>query len=270
MLKYSVCFSLLFVLFQGSPQGGAQTVDAGHMYTDYIEKDGAVEERDAKSITFFGDARWLAKQESPSSHWHKLPLLSSISLSDHDVSLGEMTYVSTLKGVTDMDVGFFPDVVRIDKKALSRIGHMKGIKGLTFYVTGVKEEDWTFLTKLSNLEYLSVDGEHLHLGDDFLQFASKIPSLETMNIPHCSKFTDNGIKKLESLQNLNHLWLSSSLITDESLKTMAKLEKLNTLRLVSPHLTGDGKKHLSKLKKLEEVTFETYCRDKLKRVRETD
>jgi Leucine-rich repeat (LRR) protein len=183
-----------------------------------------------------------------------------IDLAEHPVSAKEISRISTLKGVTGLDIGYFPDVVQIDGKALSKIGDIKGLRGLSFYITGVKEEDWSVLAKLSKLEYLRVDGEQLDLGDDFLQFVSRLKRLKTLQIAPHSNFSDEGIAKLASLQNLTELSLSSSLMTDRSLRTIGELKKLRILYLASPHLTDDAAERLANSRTFEEITVGKFHR----------
>jgi hypothetical protein len=183
-----------------------------------------------------------------------------IDLTDHPVSAEAIARISTLKGVTDLDIGYFPDVVRTDGKALSSIGDIKGLRGLSFFITGVKEKDWSFLAKLSKLEYLHVDGEQLDLGDEFLQFVSRLKRLKTLRIAPESDFSDEGIAKLASLQNLTELRLSSSLMTDRSLTTISELKKLRILSLWSPRLTDDAAEHLANLREFQNIAIGSFHR----------
>ncbi len=183
-----------------------------------------------------------------------------IDLAEHPVSAEGVAHVSTLKGVTDLDIGYFPDVVRIDGKALSKIGDIRSLRGVNFFITGVKEKEWSFLAKLSKLEYLHVDGQQLNLGDDFLQLVSKLKRLKTLRIIPHSNFSDEGIARLASLQNLTELSLSSSLITDRSLRTIGELKKLRFLYLASPRLTDDAAEHLSSLREFQAITVGNFHR----------
>jgi hypothetical protein len=103
-------------------------------------------------------------------------------ITEHPISAEGIARIAALKGVTDLDIGFFPDVVEIDGNALAGIGKIRGLRGLTFYITGVnvKEKDWSFLAKLTELESLWVYGEELDLGDDFLQFVSELTTLKEL------------------------------------------------------------------------------------------
>lgn len=177
-----------------------------------------------------------------------------VDFTEHPVSAAIISRISTMKGVTALDIGYFPDVVQIDGKALSKIGCIKGLRSLNCYITGVNEDDWQFLAKLSDLEELLVDGERLELGDDFLRYVSRLKNLRTLRIQQ-SDFTDEGIKKLASLKNLTELSLTSPLMTDRSLKTISEFSKLKTLYLSSPHLRDDKPKDLSNLKELQELTI---------------
>jgi len=167
-----------------------------------------------------------------------------IDLTEHPVSVEEIARISTTKDVAGLSIGSFPDAVEIDGKALAEIGNITTIRGLDFFITGVKEKDWAFLSRLKKLEHLHIDGEHLELGDNFLEVASKLHSLKTLRVIPESGFSDAAIAKLASLRNLTELDLSSSLMTDQSLKVMAGFKKLKSLRLQSPNVS---KKEAEKL-----------------------
>jgi hypothetical protein len=228
----TIWLSVQFVLAQHFPQAGAQPSHPVRVWLDSKEDGNRKDGTKSKGT------------------W--------IDLTDHPVSAEEIAYISTLKGVTGLDIGYFPDVVRTDGKALSKIGDIKGLRDLSFYITGVEEKDWSFLTKLSKLDYLHVDGEQLDLGDDFLRFVSRLKALKTLRIMPQSNFSDEGIGKLASLQNLTELSLTSSLMTDRSLKTIGELKKLNTLFLASPHLSDEAAKRISKLREFRAISVGSF------------
>jgi hypothetical protein len=181
---------------------------------------------------------------------------------EHPISAEGIARIAALKGVTDLDIGFFPDVVEIDGKALAGIGKIEGLRGLTFYITGVnlKEKDWAFLAKLTEMDSLWVYGEELDLGDDFLQFVSELKALKELVIFPRGKFSDEGVAKLASLQNLTELRLCSSLMTDRSLRTMGELKELRVLDLWSPHLTDDAAERLADSREFEEISVRYFYR----------
>lgn len=231
--RLTIWLSVLFILAQYFPHAGAQP---SHPVRVWLEnKDDANGKLGTKSKT------------------------TSIDLAGHPVTVETIARISSLKGVTMLDIGYFPDAVRIDGKALAEIGELKGLRGISCYITGVEEKEWSFLAKLSKLEYLDVDGEQLNLGDDFLQFVSRLEKLKMLRIAH-SNFSDKGIAKLAALQNLTELRLSSSLMTDRSLQTIGDFKKLRILYLWSPHLTDKAAEQLSKRSAFEEITVGSFHR----------
>ena len=116
------------------------------------------------------------------------------------------------------------------------------------------------MATLTELEPLWVDGEELDLGDDFLQFVSELTTLKELVIGPRGKFSDEGVAKLASLQNLTELYLSSSLMTDRSLRTIGELKELRVLSLWSPHLTDDAAEHLANSREFEEIRVRYFYR----------
>jgi hypothetical protein len=134
--RLTIWLYVLFILAQYFPQTRAEPIHTVRVWLG--DKDSAKED------------------DGPKREW--------IDLTEHPVSAEGIARISTLNDVSGLDIGYFPDVVRIDGKALCKIGDIKGLRNLNFYITGVKEKDWSFLAKLPKLEYLDVDGEQLNLG----------------------------------------------------------------------------------------------------------
>ncbi len=61
-----------------------------------------------------------------------------------------------------------------------------------------------------------------------------------------AKVTDEGLKELAGLENLQTLFLAGTAITDAGLKELAKLKNLTTLVLRSTKVTNNGVKELQK------------------------
>ena len=74
--------------------------------------------------------------------------------------------------------------------------------------------------------------------------------------------TDEGIMHLSDLKQLTSIYVGSG-ITDEALKVLGELPNLEVLNAVGSELTGDGLKHLVPAKKLRELhLFWQWGRDK--------
>ena len=86
--------------------------------------------------------------------------------------------------------------------------------------------------------------------DEGLKDVAKLQQLEWLILIN-TKITDAGFKDVAKLQKLGELVLEKTQITDEGLKEVAKLQKLGELDLTSTKITDAGLKHVAKLKELK-------------------
>ena len=91
--------------------------------------------------------------------------------------------------------------------------------------------------------------------DEGLKEVAKLKQLEALYLDG-TKTTDAGLKEVAKLQKLTHLFLGDTQITDEGLKEVAKLKQLEELNLYDCTKTTDtGLKEVAKLQNLERLSL---------------
>ena len=83
---------------------------------------------------------------------------------------------------------------------------------------------------------------------------SVFPQLRDLDLSY-SPFTDEGMRSLAGLKNLQRLMLRDTLVTDDGLKYLKNLTNLEELDLSGTHVTGRGVEYLSNLKALRSLSL---------------
>jgi Leucine-rich repeat (LRR) protein len=106
------------------------------------------------------------------------------------------------------------------------------------------------LCKVKQLRSLNLSGSNVD--DDGLQTIAGIPSLERLELSHCVKITDAGVRHLAKLSNLTELDLRGTKTSDAALAALATMPNLRRLKLRETLVTKRGVEQLSpSLKMLE-------------------
>jgi len=165
----------------------------GQFLNGYYLKDKRGE---IEGVVCRGKAEWLAKQEDPASHFHKLPYLKYLTLAGHAISLEEMKYVASLKNLQALDIGSVSwglpeDDVTISGESLAQIGTMVGLVELEVKATGLIDKDLAFLPQCKSLKSLLVESD-LSFSDVFLRYATQSKSLECLEVRGAGDFSDDA------------------------------------------------------------------------------
>jgi len=86
--------------------------------------------------------------------------------------------------------------------------------------------------------------------DETLKHLSGLSNLQDLWLDN-QGITDNGLKHLSGLSNLQELSLNNTAITDNGLKHLSGLSNLQFLSMFNTKITDEGLKHLSGLKNLQ-------------------
>lgn len=89
----------------------------------------------------------------------------------------------------------------------------------------------------------------------WLKKLAALKSLRSLNIGGSLGLTDEGLKELSGLKDLQGLYLFYAPVTDEGLKELAGLKKLQTLDLSHTRVTGTGFKELAGLTSLQALNL---------------
>ncbi len=90
--------------------------------------------------------------------------------------------------------------------------------------------------------------------DEALKPLSALPQLQWLSL-RGTQITDAGLEYLRPLRNLRWLWLSDTAVTDRGLTVLGELTKLEKLWLDRTKITSSGLQALSRLKKLRLVSL---------------
>jgi Leucine-rich repeat (LRR) protein len=88
--------------------------------------------------------------------------------------------------------------------------------------------------------------------DEGIKELAGLKNLQTLHLTF-TKVTHVGLKSLAGLQELQSLNLSGAQVTDAALKALAGFRKMQTLGLAAGRFTDDGLKELARLKNLHYV-----------------
>ena len=112
-----------------------------------------------------------------------------------------------------------------------------------------------FLESLTNLQYLNLSGAES--GDEVCASIQSLTGLKQLVLERC-KLTDNGLKKISGLVDLNYLDLSdNSDISDNGLSSIKEMKNLRTLRLDSNKLLSAASDEIfASLPSLSYLSFE--------------
>jgi hypothetical protein len=113
------------------------------------------------------------------------------------------------------------------------------------------DPDISFLIHLPDLRYLSLRGELV--SDDFLKLlADKLPQLVELNFGQ-STITDEGLKQIGRLRDLEVLHIDADGVTDSGLQHVAGLTRLRRLGLNSSQIGDAGMNYLASLSRLKSL-----------------
>ena len=121
------------------------------------------------------------------------------------------------------------------------------------FVRGFKVRRWEngLLAKLPNPETpFGLDLSGSRITDDGLKEIVNLTNLQSLSLGGC-KVTDRGIKELANFKRLEALDLSITRITDAGLKDLAKIKSLRTLNLGDTEITDAGLNELVAIEGLE-------------------
>ena len=112
------------------------------------------------------------------------------------------------------------------------------------------------VVELERVTYLDFSFSKTPITDESLKDVAKLQNLEELNL-RSTDITDAGLKGVAKLQKLTKLNLEYTQITDEGLKDVAKLQKLGYLNLKFTRITDEGLQDVAKLKNLATLFLST-------------
>jgi|GEM_PF-3787221 len=135
-----------------------------------------------------------------------------------------------------------------DAEELKQIGRLSDLRELCLIGCDLTSEDMEHLKELRKLTYLDVLLNRI--GDDGLQYVRNMKQLKHLDVQYqeigCG-ITDEGLKHLGSLEQLEYLGLSGNAITDAGIEAIGRLRNLKQLVLLSTQVTREGEAKLKRL-----------------------
>lgn len=122
------------------------------------------------------------------------------------------------------------------------------VRFIRFSKSGVTDEHLAQLPVFKQLDYLAVVTPSVT--DDGLRHIAGLTNLDTLFLSD-SGLTDKAMPALQGLAKLERLYLDRTRVTDQGLASIAGLDTLTTLSLVATETTNKGLEHVSKLEHLE-------------------
>jgi len=171
--------------------------------------------------------------------------------------------ISTLSGLQELDL----QDAQILGTGLKHLGKLKKLKWLRLPSTHVGDNELASLVGLTSLEVLNLGGALI--GNAGMEHISKIKTLKSLYL-HSTSLDDDGLEHIKNLTFLRKLDLGRNyIITDEGLKQLAGLTELEELNLQETQISGAGLVHLRQMKKLKKLhLFKTKVGDEgLKHIR---
>lgn len=158
-----------------------------------------------------------------------LPTLSSLLLSETNVTDEHMAVVGKLASLTNLD-----------------------LRGCEVTNKGIAE-----LGGLSNLKALRLSGKNgkTDVTDDAMETIAKLPKLKVLALDFL-KFAggSEGLDKLVNQPEMSELYIGNTLVNDESLQVIvARFPKLKKLRAAASQVSNEGLRQIANMSSLEEL-----------------
>ncbi len=185
------------------------------------------------------------------SHLRRLTDLEELYM--WDASLITDAGVENLKGLVNLRN------IHLDKSRMTDVGFrhlagMKKMKRLVLENQSFSDRGLATVEGMNELTCLSVGGSQgipCYITDDGLKVVANLENLQTISLGY-ARVTDEGLKHLSKLKNLKILDLGGcESITDEGLRHLAGLDNLEWLVLHTTKVTDQGLEHLAGLQKLK-------------------
>ena len=146
--------------------------------------------------------------------------------------------------------------------AIELFAGLPDLTEVTLQFSDFSNEQLRHLIHLKHLE--SVDLKWTPISDQGLAFLAQIPSIRSLKLNKSyapkrvanvskSQLTDQALKHISMMRNLEKLIIWGAEISDEGLIDIAKCKSLKQLWLCETGINGEGLKHLSTLARLENL-----------------
>jgi len=191
-------------------------------------------------------------------HLSKLPSLKVINLyHTPKVSDEGLKYLSQIEPLENLNVA---ESENITDKGLSYLSKMPTLRKLDISSANITDKGLASLSQIKTLEYLEPPKECVT--DENIDYLTRLTKLKHLGLPipcyvrneyYKKYYTEEGLKKLVKLENLEELFIAGIGVTDTAIDHIAKLKKLKKLTLFGCPVTKKGLSGLAGLKNLRDL-----------------
>jgi Leucine-rich repeat (LRR) protein len=174
------------------------------------------------------------------AHLAGLTNLRYLGLNRTKVNGSGFKHLAKWTQLQSLDLTTLPDLTGV---GLENFANCKDLTNLNLSWTGVTDEGLAHIKQLNQLRSLDLPPYGM---------ASRLPSEAFWHDPHPERFSDQGLKHIGEMKNLEWLWFAGAGVTDAGLAHLTGLKKLEHLGFGHlPNVKGPG---LANLKELPLVT----------------
>ena len=167
--------------------------------------------------------------------------------------------LSILPNLRSLSIMTFDFMGKIDNEGVKILPTFKFLEKLSLGSHSmITDEGMMWIMKMDNLRELSIVS--CGIGDEGLNYLSRLKLLEKLDISYCAKVTDKGLNYLSNLKLLVSLDTSKCSVTDAGLINLTNLRKLNVR--FCDKINGRGLIHFHQLDELD-LTCTNVTNDEL-------
>ena len=166
------------------------------------------------------------------AHLASVPFLEQLSINSH-ISVESLNKVLDLPELNWLSLRL--DASQISSEVVTKLD---GVNFVGLHISGADNELLARMKLSKTIKWLV--SSYSSVTDDGMKDLSRMQEIETLFINGC-KITDHGISELKKLKKLRRLSLSSTAISDASLGHLAEMKTLQYLWLERTEITDQGK-----------------------------
>ena len=130
------------------------------------------------------------------------------------------------------------------------------LRSLDLLYSRVRHDGLKTVSKLKNLEHLSLSGYNSGIGDHDIRPLADCGNLRSLSLMNTA-VTDQSMQLLAELPSLRSLNLSGTKVTDAGLARLSKHQNLESLTVHGSGITDRGVQHLATVKSLKRLSLES-------------
>jgi Leucine Rich repeat len=175
----------------------------------------------------------------------QIPRLQKLDLSKTNLDGHGLTYLKQQKFLTELNL----TAAKLTDSGLAGVAFPPSLSGLTLVNTAISGTGLAGLGKVSRLWSLNLGRSNVD--DEGLKTIAAIPFLGQLDLSHCAKISDVGVRQIAKLSRLAALDLQATQTSDAALAAIATMPKLERLNLRETLVTARGVEQLLSCPRLQ-------------------